>query len=64
MLMSFTADRKALQHIMNHYQQEVLDESIGACTNSLAVNIYAPNGEGLLVQQSFITLQHIFTFYG
>ena len=30
-----------------HYQQEVLDESIGACTNSLPVCIYAHNSEGI-----------------
>jgi len=59
MLMSFTADRKALQHTMDHYRQEVLDESTGACTNSLAVNIYAPNGAGLLVQHYFTTYFYV-----
>ena len=29
------------------YQQEVLDESIGACTSDLAVCIYTHNGKGI-----------------
>ena len=30
-----------------HYQQEVLDKSIGACINNRAVSIYASNGKDI-----------------
>ena len=37
-----------------HYQQEVLDKSIGACTNNRAVSIYASNGKDIANKALFL----------
>ena len=34
-------------HATCHYQQEVLDKSIGACINNCAVSIYASNSKDI-----------------
>ena len=40
-----------------HYRQEALGESIGACTNDVALCIPTRTAKVLLLRQSFITLQ-------
>ena len=37
-----------------HYQQEVLDKSIGACTNNCAVSIYTSNGKDIANKALFL----------
>ena len=60
MLISSTANENASRTTCSskcHYRQEALDESIGVCTNNLAVNIYTSKAKVLLLRQSFITSQ-------
>ena len=37
-----------------HYQQEVLNKSIGACTNNRAVSIYANNSKDIANKALFL----------
>ena len=56
--MSFTADGNASSNTC-HYRQEALDESIGVCTNDVALCIYTRNGEGIVTTIKL----HYFTRY-
>ena len=58
MVMNSTANGNALSNRC-HYRQEALDESVGACTNDLALCINKHNSEGVAT----VTKLHYFTRY-
>ena len=55
MLMGSNTNKSTLLRFMRHYQQEAFNESIGACTNNLAVSTYRPATQVLLLRQSLST---------
>ena len=57
MVMSSTANGNASSNTC-HYRQEALGESIGACTNNVALCTYS-HGEGIATATKF----HYFTRY-